>query len=95
MKKPYVFRHNAEEKRYELEVGGEQAVVEYIRDGEVLFLTHTYVPEHLEGRGIGSELVRSVLEDVRERGLRIVPLCPFVAVWINRHPDWEPLMKND
>lgn len=95
MKKPYVFRHNAEEKRYELEVGGEQAVVEYIRDGEVLFLTHTYVPEDLEGRGIGSELVRSVLEDVRERGLRIVPLCPFVAVWINRHPDWEPLVKND
>lgn len=94
MKKPYVFRHNAEEKRYELEVGGEQAVVEYIRDGDVLFLTHTYVPEHLEGRGVGSELVRSVLEDVREQGLRIVPLCPFIAVWISRHPDWEPVVKN-
>lgn len=90
----HTFRHNAARMRYELDVDDEQAVVEYVRDGETLFLTHTGVPPTLEGRGIGSELVRAVLEDVRRRELRIVPQCPFVAAYIRRHPEWEPLVAG-
>ncbi|WP_418981806.1 GNAT family N-acetyltransferase [Alistipes sp.] len=94
MNERHAFRHNAAEMRYELDVENERAVVEYIRDGRTLFLTHTGVPPTLEGRGIGSELVRAVLEDVRRQELRIVPQCPFVAAYIRRHPEWEPLLAD-
>lgn len=95
MKEGHTFRHNAAEMRYELDIAGDLAVVEYVRTGDTLILTHTGVPEQLEGRGIGSELVRSVLEDARRQELRIVPQCPFVAAYIRRHPEWEQIVETD
>lgn len=95
MKEQHTFRHNAAGMRYELDVEGDLAVVEYLRAGDTLVLTHTGVPPRLEGRGIGSELVRSVLEDVRRQELRIVPQCPFVAAYIRRHPQWSCVVDSD
>lgn len=95
MKQRHTFRHNAAEMRYELETEGGQAVVEYLRTGDTLILTHTEVPPKMEGRGIGSELVRSVLEDAGRQALRIVPQCPFAAAYIRRHPEWERMVDAD
>lgn len=89
-------RHNAAARRYELPLEGDDvAVVDYLpRDG-YLILTHVGVPPQYEGRGIGSRLVREVLEEIQRQGLRIVPQCPFVEVYIRRHPEWEGcLMKR-
>jgi predicted GNAT family acetyltransferase len=55
-------------------------------DGAVVF-THTEVEPRFEGEGVGSTLIRDALEDVRRRGLKIVPLCEFVAAYIQKHPD--------
>jgi uncharacterized protein len=51
----------------------------YRTRGDVVTLIHTEIAQRLEGRGLGERLVAGALDDIRERGLRIVPLCPFVA----------------
>ena len=61
------------------------------REGE-LILIHTEVDEAFEGQGIGSGLVSGALEDIRARGLRIVPICPFVKAYLQRHPEHADLI---
>ena len=62
-----------------------------VRPG-VLVFTHTQVEPAFEGKGIGSTLVRGALDQVRERGERIVASCPFVAEYVKRHPEYESLL---
>ncbi len=88
----YELINNAEKKRYEFHIDGLMPIIEYILAGQKIFLTHTEVPAGLEGRGIGSALVRQVLEDVERQDLTLVPLCPFVAGYIKRHPEWRKLV---
>jgi predicted GNAT family acetyltransferase len=54
--------------------------------------THTEVPAPLRGRGLGSQMMRGVLQDVRAQGLKVVPRCPFVASYIDRHPEFADLL---
>lgn len=89
-------KNNRERERYEMEVGDDLAVIEYdLPKQGVIVLTHTFVPEHLEGQGIGSELVEAALDDIREQGWNVVPQCGFVAQYIRRHPQWEELIYTE
>ena len=63
------------------------------KDG-VIYLTHTEVPMELGGKGIGSQLVEKVLLDIEKKDLRLVPLCPFVAGYIQKHPDWKRIVMR-
>jgi predicted GNAT family acetyltransferase len=81
--------------RYEMAVDGTIAFVAYRRDGDVVALTHTEVPPALSGRGVGSALARGTLDLVRAAGLTIRPLCPFIAAFIARHPDYADLVAAD
>jgi uncharacterized protein len=85
-------RDNPAESRYELDVDGNQAIAAYSRDGDVLVFTHTRVPEALQGHGVGSELIHGVLHDVDARGLKLVPQCPFVEAYLEKHPEWRGLV---
>lgn len=88
-------KDNARKNRFELDYDNKLAVVEYRKlDDETLALTHTEVDPSLEGEGVGSHLVKSVLEYVDRNNLRIVPLCPFVAVYLKRHPDWNRIVST-
>lgn len=81
---------NRHHHRFELATDGKLSIVAYqYVDDETLALTHTEVDPSLEGQGVGSHLVKGVLEYVERNNLKIVPLCPFVAVYIKRHPDWN------
>jgi predicted GNAT family acetyltransferase len=81
------------EHRYEAEVPGGTAFIDYhVKPGAMVF-THTQVPHESEGHGIGDRLVRFALDDARARGVSVVPLCPFVAEWIERHPDYKDVVK--
>ena len=84
-----------EESRFVLELGASIAFVRYRREGDdggVLVLTHAEVPAELEGRGVGSRLVAAVLALVRERGERVVPVCPFIARCMQRHAETADLL---
>lgn len=83
---------NTEKKRYEIHVGTEVPRVEYIRAQDKIYLTHTEVPPSLAGKGIGSKLIGAVLEDIKEKGLTLIPLCPFVALYLQRNPEWKELV---
>lgn len=75
-------------KRFELKIDDQVAFVEYILTKEnVIYLVHTQVPESLEGKGVGSTLVKKTLEYIKEKGYALVPLCPFIAAYIKKHPE--------
>ncbi|MBB2200520.1 GNAT family N-acetyltransferase [Gluconacetobacter tumulisoli] len=78
--------------RFEIHVGGGVAFVDYAVEGGRLVLGHTKVPPALEGRGVGSTLVRAVLDEARARGMRVVSRCSFVTAYIHRHPDYADLL---
>jgi predicted GNAT family acetyltransferase len=91
-----------------IEVSNEPAALEYraTRDGEqvglirytiesdTIAMLHTEVDPKHEGEGVGSELVRRALDDVRERGQHVRPLCPFVAKFIDEHPEYNDLVVD-
>ena len=85
-------RDNAASSRFELTVEGRTAFVAYRRNGAVVSLDHAEVPRELEGRGIGSELVRATLDAVRTEGSKVVPRCSFVAAYIRRYPEYADLL---
>jgi predicted GNAT family acetyltransferase/uncharacterized Fe-S cluster protein YjdI len=87
-----VFSENEEGKRYELKIDGHTAFIEYIIAQEKIFLTHTEVPKALEGKGIGSRMLLQALVDIKKKGLTLVPLCPFVAGYLKKHPEWKELV---
>jgi predicted GNAT family acetyltransferase len=84
---------NTEKHRFELAVDGHIAATYYkISDGVITFI-HTEVPPELGGKGIGSKLIRGVLDQVRTAGLKVIPQCPFVKAFIEKHPDYQDLLK--
>ena len=85
-------RDEREAKRYALEVDGQTSVVTYNLIEGGLMVTETLVPEALEGRGIASRLARHVLADVKARGLVILPVCPFFAGYLKKHPEWAEIV---
>ena len=89
--------HRPDERRYTLLVGGEEAgeLVYRDRGGDVLALLHTEVDPAKRRRGLGSQFVAAVLDDIRERGLRVVPICPFVEAYVSAHPAYAGLVAAD
>ena len=84
-------RDNTERHRFELDADGHVAFSNYRRNNNVLTLLHTEVPKELEGRGIGSALIRGVLDTARSQGLKVNALCPFTKGYIERHPEYADL----
>ena len=87
-------RENPEQQRYEAHVDGQLAgFAEYRLDEGLITFTHTEVGDEFGGKGVGSALARTALDDVRARGgRRVVAQCPFIAGWIDKHPDYADLL---
>lgn len=88
-------QHRPEEQQYVVELDGHTAFLRYERRGRTLVLVHTEVPPEFEGRGIGSFLVKSVLDEARDGGLVIAPVCPFVRSFIRENPEYRDLVSFD
>jgi uncharacterized protein len=85
-------RHEPDARRFVADVGGKTAYITYRQiDEQLLELDHTYVPKETRGGGVASELTVHALEYARARGYRVVPSCPFVAAYIQRHPEYREL----
>lgn len=89
----YAIRDNVEKHRFELDLDdGSTAVAEYnLHPGKIIF-THTEVPPAHEGQGIGSALIRFALKSARERGLKVIPICPFFAAYFKNHAEEQDLL---
>jgi uncharacterized protein len=83
---------NKEKNRFEIALeGGANGFIDYSEQNNVMAMTHTEIPPEFEGEGIGSRLVKGALEIVKNENKRVRPLCPFVAVYIERHPEYKAL----
>jgi uncharacterized protein len=87
-------RHDTDRHRYVVELDGEEAgfVAYDVRD-DVIVLTHTEVDDAFEGRGVGSALAAGALNDLRANGKSIVPQCPFIKKYIDRHQEYADLVR--
>jgi len=85
-------RDNAALGRFELDLDGGLGFVTYRRAAGVVTLLHAEVPAALNGRGYGSRLVRGTLDLLRAEGARVVPVCPFIASFIDRNPAYRELL---
>jgi predicted GNAT family acetyltransferase len=85
----------AERFRFEIHADGELAgFVKYrLEPGRITFI-HTKIDEAFEGQGLGSALVRGALDAARARGLAVLPECPFVRGWIQKHEDYADLVPE-
>jgi uncharacterized protein len=86
---------NPAASQYELHVGDKLAgIIAYrLRDNQISLL-HTEIEPAFQGAHLGGHLARSVLDDARQRGLTVLPFCPYVSSWIKRHPDYAELVPS-
>jgi predicted GNAT family acetyltransferase len=90
-----VFTDNPERSRFEMHIGGERAgLVQYHLNGDAIALIHTEVDDSFQGMGLASKLARAVLDSARERGLAVLPYCPYITGWIAKHPDYLDLVPE-
>ena len=85
-------RDNPAAHRFEIDAEGHVAFSEYKRTGGVIEILHTEVPPELGGKGVGSRLVRGLLDLVRAEGAKVRPDCPFVRGYIEKHPEYQDLL---
>ena len=78
--------HNEAARRFEATVDGLVSRCDYRMHGSTMMLVHTEVPPQLEGRGIGSLLVRAAFEHARRNGMDVLPVCSYARTWADRHP---------
>jgi len=88
------FKINEKENQFELHTKGGIAFVEFIREGEKIYLTHTETPAELRGRGMAAELIKQTLQCAKDNGLTVVPSCSYVAHYINEHPEWNVVLSD-
>ena len=89
-------RDNRDRTRYEIREDGELAgFLQYSMRGGRLILVHTEIDDAHDGRGLASVLVRGALDDIRSRGLCIVPICPYVERFVQKHPEYDDLVDHE
>jgi predicted GNAT family acetyltransferase len=86
--------HNIAAKRFEISLDGRIAFSKYVMAGEKMIIEHTEVPVELEGRGIAGRIVRTALDFARAQKFRVMPLCPFTAGYLHRHPEYQDLVVD-
>ena len=86
---------NQESKRFELNVEGYTAFIDYKERNQVITLIHTESPEELAGRGAATALIEKTLTYLEENKYELVPLCPLVFAYIKRHPDCLRIVRED
>lgn len=88
--------NNTEKNQFELTLEGATALVEYrLRGTDAIYYLHTEVPEELGGKGIGKQLAEYVLTYAQDHQLKVYPYCPFIKKYIDRHPEFQPLVAED
>jgi predicted GNAT family acetyltransferase len=88
-------RNNEAAHRYEVQVDSRLALISYERHGDRIIFIHTLVPPAMEGHGLAAKMARFALEDARAQHLVVIPRCPYVASYIQRHPEYVDLVPPE
>ena len=83
-------QHDIAARRFSTERDGERAVLDYTLAAGVMTVTHTGVPQSIEGRGIAGELMREAMSVAKANGWRVVPACSYAAAYLQKHPEEAP-----
>ena len=84
-----------ERHRFELLVDGQHAgLADYRERGDEVTVVHSEVSPEYRGRGLGSELARHTLDQLRARGVKVVPACPFFAKYVSEHHEWDDILAD-
>lgn len=87
--------HNAAASRFEAHVAGERVgLIDYRTQGSTVDLVHTEVDPDRQGQGVASDLVRGALDTIRLEKMSVVPTCPYVARWLERHEDYQDMLAR-
>jgi hypothetical protein len=88
--------HDATRRRYEALLDGEPVGhATYTPAEGAVIIGHTEVDRRHEGRGVGAAIIEAALDDLRARGLKVLPLCSFAAAFVRRHPEYADLVPED
>ena len=80
--------------RFEMNVEGYAALIEYRQNGDKITLVHTEVPPQLEGRGAAAAIIEKSLNYIEQNYFKLIPLCPLVVAYIKRHPEWKRIVDE-
>ena len=80
--------------RFEMIVNGNAAIIEYKEYPGKIALIHTEVPAILEGKGVATAIIEKTLNYIEQNNLKLIPLCPMVVAYINRHPGWKRIVDQ-
>lgn len=97
MKEEYVnleLNDNVTDDRFEMNVDGYTAIIEYKQYPGKIALLHTEVPPELEGKGAATAIIEKTLAHIEKNNLKLIPLCPLVVAYIKRHPEWKRLLAD-
>ena len=83
---------NTDKNRFELITDTYTTFIEFKERGKKIWLIHTETPEELKGKGSATAIVEKTLVYLEENGYKMVPLCPFVAAYLKRHPEWSSIL---
>jgi len=87
--------NNEAASRFEAHIAELTATLTYRRVEDTIILEHTEVPPALQGQGLAGKLAQTALEYARSAHLQVVPRCPAVAAYMNRHPEYKSLFPPD
>lgn len=86
--------NNEKGSRFEMELNGNFAEIPYRLKDDFIALFHTEVPEEFRGKGLGTKLALYALNYAKEHQLKILLYCPFIAKYVQEHPEWKPFIKR-
>ncbi|SBV51748.1 hypothetical protein XBLMG947_2538 [Xanthomonas bromi] len=84
--------HELSRQRFSVDTDGHRAELAYRREGEIMTITHTQVPDAIGGRGVAAVLVQAALEYARQNGLKVAPACSYADAYLRRHPQFQDLL---
>lgn len=85
--------HNLAENRFEIWIDGQLAKLDYILRDDTIVMTHVGVHPDFRGRGVAAKITQAALEYAKEKSLRVIPMCPYVAAYIRRNPQYKESLK--
>lgn len=90
----YEVKHLPEQSRFELDLDGKAAYADYHLSGNVVTIFHVYTPVEFRGKGIAASVAKYALDYIREHNLKIVPQCPYMRDYMDKHPEYQDLLSK-